>query len=255
MAQKVKGDPKPPAPVAETPPAVKLKPAKSPRPVTESVPASSEPKQPWLRSKAVQINGGRIEISVSYQIAVVVGLLLVLMLLIAFKLGQVDQRAQYGSARPMARSQSPAEPDTPATAGTSQGPSGRGAPAEPTRAAASVQGDHWIVLAYHQRYADLEAAKMYFAANDIGTEIFRVADIRRAFVSSGLDPNVLPSGDGYLLVTDRSRYYENPERPGTDGYAVKEKIKELGAAYKAPSGLDSFAPHYFSDAYGMRVSR
>lgn len=255
VAPKAKADPKPTAPVAQAPPPVTLKTPKSAKSVAEPAISGSEPKPAWLKSKAVQVNAGRIEISVPYQIAIAAGLLLVLMLLIAFKLGQVDQRAQYVTARPAARPQVPVEAETPATAGASDASSGSGAPVPTPRPAASVQGDHWIVLAYHQRYADLEAAKMYFADNDIGTEIFRVEDIRKAFIENGLDPGVLPSGEGYLLVTDRSKYYENPERPGTDGYAIKEKIKELGAAYKAPPGLDSFAPHYFGDAYGMKVSQ
>jgi hypothetical protein len=77
----------------------------------------------------------------------------------------------------------------------------------------------------------LEPAKQYFADKGIETEIRK-------------------SGDAYLLVTKEK--YDNPERPGTDGYAAKQKIIELGAQYKAPQGFDQFGTKPFHDAYGMK---
>jgi hypothetical protein len=204
----------------------------------------------------VQLNAGRFEISVSYQIAIAVGLLSILLLLVAFRLGQMDQRARYGtvrsSARPEARSTLPAA-QTPPASTTPSAPSTENTAGAARAATTTSQGDHWIVLASYPQYADLEAVRAYFAENGISTEIFEVDAVRKAFLSHGLNASVLPSGGGYLLVTSRDKYFENPEKPGTDGYAMKEKIKELGAKYKPDNGFESFAPKRFSDAYGMKI--
>lgn len=229
--------------------------------------SGSEPAQPWLKAKAVQLNAGRVEASVSYQVAIMVGLGLILLLLIAFKFGQMDQRSRYATARSSRSSAGPtraavegstppnppltretASPSEPAPAATTAE-----TPAAPTGGAAATSGgDNWIVLASHDRYADLEAAKIYFAKHDIATEIFDVADTRLIFERNGLNTKGLPN-HRYMLVTDRARLFDNPGTPGTEGYAMKEKIKELGAQYDPPAGLDSFAPSRFSDAYGMKV--
>ncbi|MBN1360487.1 MAG: hypothetical protein JW993_07845 [Sedimentisphaerales bacterium] len=258
-AEKAAARAKSPQPTSEPAPVVTLKPPKSarlPKPVTpveKAEPSRSVPTQRWLKAKAVQLNAGRIEISVSYQIAIAIGLGLILLLLIAFKVGQIDQRARYGQTASTApRSpQAGTETETP----TRPGPFVSGTPAGRSGTAATGQGDHWIVLAYHERQADLEAAKLHFADNGIDTTVYAVETLRQYFIKNGFDTRLLPSGDGFLLVTSPTKLYDNPEKPGTDGFKVKERIKQIGAAYKdkAPAGLDSFAPNYFGDAYGMKI--
>jgi hypothetical protein len=73
------------------------------------------------------------------------------------------------------------------------------------------------------------------------------------FAKYNLDAGRLPSGDGFLLVT--ADFFENPRLAGTNGYKMLQKIIEVGARYKgkAPSGYESFAPNYFSDAYPMKM--
>ena len=58
-------------------------------------------------------------------------------------------------------------------------------------------------------------------------------------------------GGQYFLQT-RQRY-DNPTRPGTDGYKALQKIKEVGKGYKAPEGYETFASNLFQDAYGKKV--
>ena len=79
-----------------------------------------------------------------------------------------------------------------------------------------------------------------------------LAVVRQALKENGYSAK-LPGGDGYLLAT--KSFYGNPDKPGTNGYEVKQKIIELGKAYKAPKGFESFAAKHFSDAYGMKITK
>ena len=92
--------------------------------------------------------------------------------------------------------------------------------------------DHRIVIKQYQVYADLIPVQKHFAAYGIGTEIEQ-------------------RGDWYFLLTLDT--FENPEKPGTDGYVMKQKIINVGARYQAPQGYETFAPGLFNDAYGERI--
>jgi len=210
------------------------------------------PTQTWLKPKAFQFNDGRIEISMPYQLGIAVGLGLILVMLIAFRLGQIDQRARFAAAQQGGPTTVPASPvggagppeaeTSPATASLSD--SG-------AAAAAAVPGDHVIVLAHYPVRTHLEPVRAYFASKEVETEIVAVEALRQYFSQRGLNTAVLP-GEGYMLVTS-GRLYENPNQAGSDGYTIKEKIVELGAEYKAPTGYETFAPNYFSDAYPMKI--
>jgi hypothetical protein len=62
----------------------------------------------------------------------------------------------------------------------------------------------------------------------------------------------MEKGSYFLQTKNR---YNNPGTPGTDGYKALQKIIEVGAKYKgqAPPGYVTFAPNFFSDAYGKKV--
>ena len=119
-------------------------------------------------------------------------------------------------------------------------------------AAMRREGDHWIVLAQHKSQEDLTPVVDYFAKQGIELRIYELGSTRKWFQENGVDTANLPGGEGYLLAT---RYlYSNPNRPGTDGYDIRQKIVELGKSYKAPPGRETFAATHFSDAYGMKIS-
>lgn len=244
-----------PAEVAK-PPVKRPPPVVKPKPV-EKAGGPASPGQTWLRPKPVQFNAGRIEISVPYHIAVPVALAMVLVILIAFKLGQIDQRAEPSA--PQAESASPARaPERPtsesATIGTANRPEPATAAVPPgSGALTESQRDHWIVLAQYKRKADLEAVERYFDQSGIDVLVVSIEEVRQVFADRGLNAGVLPSSEGYLLVTNG--LYNNPENPGTDGSEMKKRIQDLGRGYKAPQGYESFAPHYFSDAYGMKITK
>lgn len=179
------------------------------------------------RPKAVQFNAGRIEISVPYQIAVALLLGIILLIFVALWLGQRAGQGQstaaFGLSGPAAGEGGSEILDLPTTAGRSA-KTIAGAPAK----------DNVIVLVQYKARADLVPVQKHFAEYGIGTEIVR-------------------EGGRYFLITkDR---FESTEKPGSDGYIAKQRIREIGAKYKgkAPEGYETFAPHYFRDAYGKKI--
>ncbi len=256
-ASKVVSRPQAKEPSVEKPAPTILKP---PKPVghAESHVAPG-PAQTWLKPKAVQFNAGRIEVSLPYQIGIAVGLFVVLMMLAVFRLGQIDQKARYARSDPATRAslETPTAgvPDVKPTASKPSEPSTTAPEGEEANAGttAAARGDNLIVIARAELKKDLEPVKAHFAEHGIETGFVAFEKLRRHYADFGLDARTLPKGDGYLLVTMQT--YHNPDKPGTDGYEAKEKIKEIGALYKgkAPQGAESFAPRYFSDAYGLKI--
>ena len=246
---------KPPVetPVAEKPPAAAVKPV---RPI-EHAETPPRPGQTWLRPKAMQIHDGRIEISLPYTIGVTILLAAVLLVLGAFRLGQMQHQVRL----PAVNDSTVNQPKPPAVK-TEPIPARQEAPAAPvapektvTDAAAAAptpvkDGDNVIVLAQYPQAKALQAAQKYFAQNGIATEVVDVPTLRAILRQQGINTSVLGNKDGFMLVSD---FCNNPENPGTDGYKLKEQIKQVGRGYKAPAGLESFAPKYFSDAYGLKV--
>ncbi len=205
-------------------------------PVVETA-VSREAKIWWTRIKLFRLNSSRIEISLPYQLVIALALGLILLLLVAFRLGQIQQKTANTTkqipAGEQTNSASPAKP--PARDIRQEFASfDRPTSAEEQPRAASPQGDHVIVLVQFPRPADLVPVREHFAQNGIDTEIIQ-------------------EGSWYVLVTKNR--YQNPNNPGTDGYRMKQKIIEVGAKYKgkAPRGLETFSPHFFRDAYGKKA--
>jgi len=189
------------------------------------------------RPRIIQLNADRIEISIPYQLAIAILLGIVLLALVVFRLGQISslsgQKAadsatkmpkniQKVTPRPMA-----AAPQTPISAEKKAAGPESAEKTEPVK----LKGNNRIVIQTYQLRADLEPVRQYFAQFGIETEIKKI-------------------GDWYYLVTKNK--YENPEKPGTDGYLAKQKIIEWGAKYKAPPGYETFGTKPFYDAYGMK---
>jgi len=189
------------------------------------------------RPRAVQFNAGRIDISIPYQIAIAIILGIILLLLVAFRLGQITYRSSQkvtDSAVPMPKNLPLIAPRPAAAAPQTLMSAEETAPApastekiEPV----NPKANNRIVIQTYQLRAHLAPVKQYFAQFGIETEIKKISD-------------------WYYLVTKNK--YENPEKPGTDGYLAKQKIIEWGAQYKAPPGYETFGSKPFHDAYGMR---
>ena len=263
--------PEPKPVVVEKPPAPVVKPV---RPVMEEPKPEPQPYpvQPWLRPKAVQLHDGRIEISLPNALGVAVLLGAIVLILGAFRLGQMQRRVQppavkNSTAAPLPKPVAPkVEPapvraETPApvpapsvretpSADTSSGTAATGSGTVAT-APVAKPGDHVIVLAQNAKAEPLKPAQAYFKEHGVSTEIIEVAKLRNYLVAAGLNVSVLGTRGGFMLVTDT--YYDNPENPGTNGFKKKQEIIEIGKSYKSVPGSQAFAPRYFSDAYGMKV--
>ena len=187
----------------------------------------------WRRKpRTVQFNAGRVEFSLPYPIAIAVVLGLVVVVLVAFRAGQLSYRVSE------AKSNNPPVN----VGGNREDPVVRQETNTITRTredagnvgAVTPTGNNVIVLVQHGARADLEPVRTHFSGYGIETEI------------------VNWDGKYYLITKARFRSFG----AGTDGYVAKQRIAEVGAKYKgkAPEGYESFAPHYFSDAYGKKVN-
>ena len=92
-----------------------------------------------------------------------------------------------------------------------------------------IAGDHVVVLAHYITKDQLDPVKAHFAENGFATEIEK-------------------NGAYYVLVTKNR--YQNPNNRDTDGYAAKQRLKQIGAKYKAPPKYKGFT---FNDIYGKKV--
>jgi hypothetical protein len=111
------------------------------------------------------------------------------------------------------------------------------APTEPVRPAPTPvvtrTGDNVIVIQNiaTPRENELLPVRDFFARNGISTEIIR-------------------GSNNYSRLVTRDRF-ENPNRPGTDGYEIRTRIKALGKRYPTETGDTKFGIEPFQDAYGM----
>lgn len=195
----------------------------------------------WLRKpRIVQINAGRIEFSMPYQLAVALVLGLILVALIAFRLGRFSYLTEQETAGPAEEMQAQEIGQESlleqATVDTMQPPAlvEDISPGDKVVEPVEPAGNNVIVLVEYGSRADLVPVQAHFAEYGIEIEI------------------VMESGRYFLVTKDR---YDNPGKPGTNGYEAKKRIIEVGAEYKgkAPAGYESFAPHFFRDAYGKKV--
>jgi len=190
----------------------------------------------WRKPRVVQLNAGRIEFSMPYQIAVVLFLVFIFVIIAAYRLGQASYPAQQQvvTSEPVQRVTDSERTIEQASVDIMQ-------PLEPTEdntAKAEVaepvnpRGNNVIILAQYHSLPDLAPVQAHFAEH-------------------GIELEIVPQSGKYFLQT--KQLYENPANPGTDGYKALQKIIEVGKEYKAPAGYETFAPNYFSDAYGMKV--
>jgi len=143
---------------------------------------------------------------------------------------------QTASAPPSGgRNETPAETQSPAPVPQPRQETAK-TPAEPVRQAPVEAlprtGDNVIVIQgiTSSRENELKPVQDFFAKNGIPTDL-----IRR---------------NNYSLLVTR-QMFDNPERSGSTGYAMKQKIKLMGKNYPAQTGDAKFGTEPFQDAYGM----
>ena len=196
----------------------------------------------YRRPKPIQINGGRIELTVPVKVAALCVLAVIACLLLAFRLGQLyaatdeplidnmntKNPAPAGEMLPTHEEADPAPMPEVEDSGESLSPQVRDNQA--TTSGALVQGNA-IVIQEFDKLADLKAVGRYFNQNGIPTEIVQ-------------------KGQSFFLIT-RERF--DIGELGTKGYQRRKEIKDLGKKYKAPQGLETFSTRYFSDAYSRLI--
>ena len=222
-----------------------------PKPVAEKTEAAADW---WKKPRIAQFNAGRFEFSVPYQVAVVLGLVLVLLVLASYRLGQnsvvlaqlaTDEPGQEAEKidQENAAELASATMTEPAPPVEYEPPAQNVPPVEDvTRDVEEVvqpvkpRGKHAIVLAHSGRIEDLYPVVEHFAKEGIALKI-------------------APLQGGKYMLRTVEQFESDPAIPGTDGFKVKSEIIRVGPLYKglAPTGLDTFAPHYFTDAYGDNV--
>lgn len=114
---------------------------------------------------------------------------------------------------------------------TEQGRTQSAATVVSTRSDESV-GDHVIVIATYTRGEDLDPVRLHFEQNGVRTTIEKRGT--------------------YFYLETISRY-SNPRKQGSDGWNAIERIKQIGAKYKAPKGFERFSNVPFQDAYGRKI--
>ena len=187
------------------------RPAKAKRP-TKSV---------WSgRPRMLSLLQGRVEISIPYQLAVAILLGVLLVVLVAFRLGQFSGKKIAAAGMGVDLSPVTAVDSSPATPAIDEALRDAEVPAGIITA---PSGSNHIVIQEFGKRRDLVPVMNYFSDN-------------------GIECLIIEHSGKYFLVT-KNRYNR------TEGNKALEKIKETGAGYKAPTGFESFAPRLFSDAY------
>lgn len=65
-------------------------------------------------------------------------------------------------------------------------------------------------------------------------------------------PTELIQRSGYSLVVTKAGFDHNPNREGTEGYRLIQRIKQLGLAYPEETGDTKFGIRPFQDAYPLK---
>ncbi len=228
---------------AEEKPAIEEGLAVEEKPLAAEIPAEPTPTstiQWWRKPKLMQINAGRIEFSLPYQLVIAIVLGFILLVLAAYRLGQfsyVSKQAvvsnppakapstPVGKPKPLGQLP-PKKVESPLVSKDTVTKVGAGT--------AAATGKNIIVIVEYKARADLVPVQAHFAEFGIETEI------------------VTQGGRYFLITKDR---YDSFDKPGSDGYAARQKIIEAGAKYKgkAPQGYETFAPNFFKDAYGKKA--
>ncbi len=175
-------------------------------------------------------------ISVPYRVAGVIVLAMILVVLMAFWLGQIRGTRRSVELEPVQVSE-PAmtEQDEGSVTAEFEETDESGPVLDKTEADKAIfssTGSNVIVIATVKDAEDLKPVQEYFSANGVGTKI-----LQRELYS-------------FLVTTDR---FQSPNRRGSNGYKALQLIKKIGLDYKVPDGGKNFGKEPFQDAYPMKL--
>ncbi|MFA5554956.1 MAG: hypothetical protein WCZ89_00135 [Phycisphaerae bacterium] len=178
------------------------------------------------KNRMFQINRGRVEISIPYQLAVAILLGFLLLALIAYRFGQ--HQAISGLVLPAQVSSEQGDSEASAARVADIGSIPAVSDGTEQLVVTEAAGTNRIVIQTWRDENQLKPVQAFFDGHGIETEIRKV-------------------GPTFYLVTKDK--YDNPQRSGTDGYKARQRIIELGTGYVPPPGFGSFD---FRSAYGMK---
>ena len=202
----------------------------------------------WRKPRVVQFNVGRVEFSMPYQLGVALVLGSVLLIVAAFRLGQYLTDSNSNVPLEVENVVEPTTQEKPVEQREvasvielallveeenalleTEEPE----PVEPVTPKST--GSNVIIIQQWGAKEDLRPVQAHFDEYGIKTEI------------------VLEKGNFFLQTKNR---YDNPRTSGTDGYKALQEIIRVGAKYKgqAPPNYETFATHFFSDAYGKKAN-
>ena len=177
------------------------------------------------RPKLLQFNDSRIEISISYPLAIAGILAFVLLIALAYRTGQSAAGKMKNLTNSTGRTEQPIRPANRAVE------TGSIENTENGNITKRKTGLNRIVIQQLDNRKDLEPVKFFFEGFGIQT---RIRLINKTY---------------YLVTEDK---YDNPEKTGTDGFEAKQKIIRIGAGYNPPAGFAGFGQRPFATAYGMK---
>jgi hypothetical protein len=191
------------------------------------------------KKSSIAAVASRIEVSLTYPVAIGVVLAAVIICMVMFKFGQISGKNSSGQgAKGSSAELSELDPsgyssgygDTTETAIYAEdAEKGGKITGEVLR---GPVGDHRIIIALCKESSDLEPVREHYALYGVGTEIVK-------------------KGSDYFLVAVKK--YQSPRKEGSDGFLALQRIKAIGASYAAPAGYRGFGAKPFQDAYGDKI--
>ncbi len=209
------------------------------QPAEITPPSQPRPDGSWDAMRRSAVSNKRT-LELSYSVVVVLVLACILIVLVAFRMGQiygeknrilpyVDKNAGRNEeiiTKTAAPSLKEIRDEKENIAKTSPP-----TPVEKTTVA-KPKGDHIIIIATYSQKRDLEPVQKYYKQNGVVTEI--------------------ENRGGYYFLITKNRY-ASTLRTGSNGFYALEKIKRIGAGYRAPTGYEIFGSRPFQDAYGRKI--
>ena len=203
----------------------------------------------WRKPRVVQFNVGRVEFSMPYQLGVALVLGSVLLIVAAFRLGQY--LTDSNSNVPL-EVENVVEPTT------------QEKPVEQREVASVIE----LALLVEEENALLETEEPEPAKpvtpKSTGSNVIIIQQwgaredlrpVQAHFAEYGIVTEIVMENGNFFLQTKKNTY-DNPRTSGTDGYKALQEIIRVGAKYKgqAPPNYETFATHFFSDAYGKKAN-
>jgi len=183
--------------------------------------------------RAIQFNSGHIELLLPYPVVFILVLGVLIVILAAFKLGQSSSSGASVSKPGLGLGQQNSKMNAAtgkngAVDNSAAGQTNRNKESKKIAFDGTVRPGNAVLIQEHGSLVDLVPVKRFFAENEIATEIIR-------------------TGTTFFLAT-KERFTGNPDKEGSPGFLLKQKIVELGTEYQAPPSCARFTG--FSDAYG-----